>query len=122
MANMTSLKRQFLKKNSDGFRSNFQGTCQIDVRKGTESLAALRAAVFEISQKFARGGKIYPPPAPRGLNSIVGDSNQARTQDFAQEGATCFRRGPKVTRGSPGRPGYQGPLGDQGPRKPGALG
>ena len=58
----TSISQTF----SDGFRSNFQGTCQIDVRKGTESLAALRAAVFELLQKFARVGKIYPP-APRGL-------------------------------------------------------
>ena len=56
---------------------------------------------------------------------------QARTQDFAQEGATCSQRGLQVTREPPrrlgaprrsGAPGYQGPLGDQGPRKPGALG
>ena len=56
---------------------------------------------------------------------------QARTQDFAQEGATCSRRGLQVTRRPPrrleaprrsGTPGYQGPLGSQGPRKPGAFG
>ena len=38
---------------------------------------------------------------------------QARTQDFAQEGATCSRRGPQVTRGPPWR---LGALGDQGPQ------
>ena len=62
---------------------------------------------------------------------IAWQKKQARTQDFAQEGATCSRKGPQVTRGPPrrlgaprrsGTPGYQGPLGGQGPRKPGALG
>ena len=62
--------------------------------------------------------------------------NQARTQDFAQEGATCSRRGPQVTRGPLGDlgppgdqgshatspPATRGPLGDQGPRKLVALG
>ena len=32
---------------------------------------------------------------------------QACTQDFAQEGATCSRRGPQVTRGPPWRLGAQ---------------
>ena len=32
----------------------------------------------------------------------------ARTQDFAQEGATCFRRGPPQGIGPPGSPGAPG--------------
>ena len=34
-------------------------------------------------------------------------NNQARTQNFAQEGATCSRRGPQVTGGPPWRLGAQ---------------
>ena len=38
----------------------------------------------------------------------VDDSwRQARTQDFAKEGATCSRRGPQVTQGPPWRLGAQ---------------
>ena len=50
-------------------------------------MAALRAAVFEISQKFARGGKIYPPPAPRGL-SIQKAINNLRLESSVARYAT----------------------------------
>ena len=38
---------------------------------------------------------------------------QARTEDFAQEGATCSRRGPQVARGPPWRLGAQETRGPQ---------
>ena len=58
------------------------------------------------------------------------ESEQARTQDFAQEGPPALEGAsrspgaPWATRGPrrSGISGYQGLLGGQGPRKPGALG
>ena len=37
----------------------FTKVCRIDAREGTESLAALRAAVFSLSQKKREGGYKY---------------------------------------------------------------
>ena len=41
------------------------------------------------------------------IRNLYYERHQARTQDFAQEGATCSRRGTQVTRGPPWRLGAQ---------------
>ena len=48
--------------------SNFYTTCQIDQETVTENLAALRAAVFTLSQKKRRGGSQEPPPRRARVN------------------------------------------------------
>ena len=64
---VTSLFLKFLKK----FPTDFVLTWYIGVEligeQVQENSASISALVFELFKKFARGGKIYPPPVGRGL-------------------------------------------------------
>ena len=61
-------KRHFLKNFSTDFSGILVARRQIDAGEGTESLASMSDAVFELSRKFGRGGdNICPPPAGCGL-------------------------------------------------------
>ena len=62
MAKHDVTKMSFTQKFLDGCFRNYGGRRQIDVGEGSESIASIFAAVFELSRKSARGAIFAPSP------------------------------------------------------------